>query len=390
VTSHKDYYAVLDINPHADGRAIAEAYERLARRYQPDDSAPPTDPEGMREIDEAFDILDDPASRAEYDRLRSHVIATGDPPATIGVGWAPVREGSGLVDPVTAAAVPKQRPAWVAPALLALAGLVFVAGAVALLLVAFVSGGDRTVTLASGLRYVEMAKGTGDSPRPGNALTVHYTGMLEDGTGFDTSRDGNPFVFVLGAGEVIPGWDEGFATMRVGGKRKLIIPPDLAYGPQGTRDGTIPPNATLVFEVELLELQPIGQEILTESGLRYTDLDPGRNERGEAISLKEGEEVVVQYRGTLPDGATFVDTEAQGAPYTFVLSSGSEIRGFDEGISTMKVGGLRRLVVPPELAYGDEPKDFTVGDKLVTIQPNTTLTFLIRLVGIQDPSAQGQ
>ena len=129
---------------------------------------------------------------------------------------------------------------------------------------------------------------------------------------------------------------------------------------------------------------------MTESGLRYTDLDPGRNQRGEAISLKEGEEVVVQYRGTLPDGATFVDTEAQGASYTFVLSSGSEIRGFDEGISTMKVGGLRRLIVPPELAYGDEPKDFTFGDKLVTIQPNTTLTFLIRLVGIQDPSAQGQ
>jgi peptidylprolyl isomerase len=390
VTSHKDYYAVLDINPHADGRAIAEAYERLARRYQPDDSAPPTDPEGMREIDEAFDILDDPASRAEYDRLRSHVIATGDPPATIGVGWAPVREGSGLVDPVTAAAVPKQRPAWVAPALLALAALAFVTGAVALLLVALVGSADRTVTLASGLRYVEMAKGSGESPHLGNALTAHYTGTLEDGTEFDSSRNSNPFVFVLGAGEVIKGWDEGFATMRVGGKRKLIIPPDLAYGPQGTPDGTIPPNATIVFEVELLEIQPIGQEILTQSGLRYTDLDPGRNERRQAISPKEGEEVVVHYRGTLPDGATFVDTEAQGAPYTFVLSSGSEIRGFDEGISTMKVGGLRRLVVPPELAYGDEPKDFTVGDELVTIQPNTTVTFLIRLVGIQDPSAQGQ
>ena len=390
MTSHKDYYAVLDINPHADGRAIAEAYERLARRYQPDDSAPPTDPEGMREIDEAFDILDAPERRAEYDRLRSRAIATGDPPATSGVGWAPVMEGTGLVDPVTAAAVPKQRRDWVAPALLGLAGLVLVAGAIALLLIAFSSGSDRTVTLASGLQYVEMAKGSGESPRLGNALTAHYTGTLEDGTEFDSSRDGNPFVFVLGAGEVIKGWDEGFATMRVGGKRKLIIPPDLAYGPQGTPDGTTPPNATIVFEVELLEIQPIGQEIVTQSGLRYTDLDPGRNERRQAVSPKEGEEVVVHYRGTLPDGASFVDTEAQGGPYTFVLGGGTEIRGFEEGISTMKVGGLRRLIVPPDLAYGDEPKEFTIGDKPVTIQPNTTLTFLIRLVGIHDPSAQGQ
>jgi len=390
VTSHKDYYAVLDINPHADGRAIAEAYERLARKYQPDDSAPPTDPQGMREIDEAFDILDDPDRRAEYDRHRSHAMAMVDPPATIGVGWAPVMEGTGLFDAVTTAAVPKQRRDWVAPALLGIAGLVFVASAIALLLIAFSSGSDRTVTLASGLQYVETAKGSGETPRAGNALTVHYTGNLEDGTEFDSSRDGNPFVFVLGAGEVIKGWDEGFATMHVGSTRKLIIPPDLAYGPEGTPGGPIPPNATLLFEVELLDIQPIGQEIVTESGLRYTDLDPGRDERRQAVSPKEGEEVVVHYRGTLPDGASFVDTEAQGGPYTFVLSSGSEIRGFDEGISTMKVGGLRRLTVPPELAYGDEPKDFTFGDKLVTIQPNTTLTFLVRLVGIQDPSAQGQ
>ena len=86
---------------------------------------------------------------------------------------------------------------------------------------------------------------------------------------------------------------------------------------------------------------------MTQSGLRYTDLDPGRDERRQAVSPKEGEEVVVHYRGTLPDGASFVDTEVQGSPYTFVLGGGSEIRGFDEGISTMKVGGLRRLIARP-------------------------------------------
>ncbi len=111
-----------------------------------------------------------------------------------------------------------------------------------------------TVTTASGLQYIDEVEGTGAQPQAGQTVSVHYTGTLEDGTKFDSSRDRNrPFSFRLGAGRVIRGWDEGIATMRVGGQRKLIIPPDLGYGARGA-GGVIPPNATLIFDVELLRI----------------------------------------------------------------------------------------------------------------------------------------
>ena len=109
-----------------------------------------------------------------------------------------------------------------------------------------------TVTTASGLKYIDRVEGKGESPKPGQQVTVHYTGWLEDGTKFDSSLDrGEPFTFTIGVGRVIRGWDEGVSTMKVGGKRRLIIPPDLGYGQRGA-GGVIPPNATLLFEVELL------------------------------------------------------------------------------------------------------------------------------------------
>jgi FKBP-type peptidyl-prolyl cis-trans isomerase len=114
--------------------------------------------------------------------------------------------------------------------------------------------GEPTVT-SSGLQYIDIEVGSGEQPQAGQTLVVHYTGWLADGTKFDSSVDrGQPFSFTLGAGQVIKGWDEGLATMRVGGKRRLIIPSELAYGEQG-RSPNIPANAELTFDVELIEIQ---------------------------------------------------------------------------------------------------------------------------------------
>lgn len=112
----------------------------------------------------------------------------------------------------------------------------------------------KVVTTASGLKYSDLVVGKGASPVAGKRVKVHYTGTLENGKKFDSSVDRNePFSFVIGVGQVIPGWDEGVMTMKVGGKRKLIIPSKLGYGASGA-GGVIPPNATLLFDVELLDV----------------------------------------------------------------------------------------------------------------------------------------
>src|SRR5689334_946796 len=116
-------------------------------------------------------------------------------------------------------------------------------------------GGGQEVTTASGLKYTDTKVGTGAEAKAGQNVSVHYTGWLTNGTKFDSSKDrGQPFNFPLGGGRVIKGWDEGVQGMKVGGVRKLTIPPNLGYGAQGA-GGVIPPNATLVFEVELLDVK---------------------------------------------------------------------------------------------------------------------------------------
>ncbi len=115
--------------------------------------------------------------------------------------------------------------------------------------------GDGVKT-ESGLQYWDIVVGTGKVAKEGDGVRVHYTGWLPNGKKFDSSVDaGRPFRFVLGNGEVIKGWDEGVAGMKVGGKRQLHIPPDLGYGENGTPDGTIPPNSPLIFDVQLLSIQ---------------------------------------------------------------------------------------------------------------------------------------
>lgn len=111
---------------------------------------------------------------------------------------------------------------------------------------------EQVIQTASGLEYVELVEGSGARPKTGETVSVHYTGWLKSGQKFDSSVDrGEPFAFPFGKGRVIKGWDEGVGTMKVGGKRKLIIPAHLGYGERGA-GGVIPPGATLIFEVELL------------------------------------------------------------------------------------------------------------------------------------------
>jgi FKBP-type peptidyl-prolyl cis-trans isomerase len=112
----------------------------------------------------------------------------------------------------------------------------------------------KVVTTKSGLKYEDLKEGSGEAAKSGDRVEVHYTGWLKGGMKFQSSVGGRPLAFQLGVGRVIKGWEEGIAGMKVGGKRKLFVPPELAYGKQGTADGVIPPDAQLTFEVEMLKI----------------------------------------------------------------------------------------------------------------------------------------
>jgi peptidylprolyl isomerase len=140
-----------------------------------------------------------------------------------------------------------------------LAIVIALAGAFAAILPATAKAEPAAVTTPSGLKYIDTKEGTGVTPQQGQTCVMHYTGWLYEngakGKKFDSSVDrGQPFSFRIGVGQVIKGWDEGVATMKVGGKRTLIIPPELGYGARGA-GGVIPPNATLIFDVELLDVK---------------------------------------------------------------------------------------------------------------------------------------
>ncbi len=240
-----------------------------------------------------------------------------------------------------------------------------------------VAMGD-TITTETGLQYLIYEAGTGDIPEKGDILVVHYTGTLEDGSKFDSSRDRDkPFEFPLGMGRVIRGWDEGFSSMRVGDKRRLIIPPELGYG---SRDmGRIPPNSTLIFDVELLEIKkPFvdhdfelpGEEIRTESGLLMIE-----HVKGEGDPPKAGQTVLVHYTGMLKDGTKFDSSHDRGQPIKFTVGVGQVIPGWDEAIMTMPRGSKRTLIIPPELGYGDRA--------MGPIPANSTLIFEVELVDFQ-------
>ena len=220
-----------------------------------------------------------------------------------------------------------------------------------------------TTTTPSGLIIEELIEGNGAVAADGQTVSVHYTGWLTDGTKFDSSKDRDePFDFVLGGGMVIRGWDEGVQGMKAGGKRKLTIPAELGYGARGA-GGVIPPNATLVFEVELLEPEE-------EPVLEIEDLVVG-----DGAVASAGQQVSVHYTGWLTNGTKFDSSKDRNQPFEFALGRGQVIRGWDEGVQGMKVGGKRKLTIPAKLGYGARGAGGV-------IPPNATLVFEVELLGL--------
>ena len=223
----------------------------------------------------------------------------------------------------------------------------------------------------------DIAIGTGTQAGVGDVLEVKYVGaLLSDGTEFDASWNRSQTFFVpIGMGAVIPGWDQGIVGMREGGRRVLITPPDLAYGSSGA-GSSIPPDATLVFVVDLvaiLDLQPPAIPEPTEVGalLEVEDLVAGTGD-----PVESGDTVTVHYLGTLTDGTVFDASWRRGMPFTTTIGVGMVIPGWDQGIVGMREGGRRLLKIPSDLAYGERGSG-------AAIPPDTPLLFVVDLIRIQ-------
>lgn len=241
-----------------------------------------------------------------------------------------------------------------------------------------------TSTLPGGVVVEDFVFGSGLEATTGVEVSVHYTGRLDDGTVFDTSHKRHrPFTFEVGRGRVIKGWDLGVPGMKVGGKRRLTIPAELAYGDR--KKPNIPPGSRLTFDIELVSVTPPppppkGDDAYTgaatrtelEGGLVIEEFAAGQGDR----VAGNGDKVAVHYTGRLDDGTVFDSSVPRKQPISFVLGTGRVIKGWELGIAGMKVGSLRRLTIPAELAYGERAKG--------KIPANSRLTFTVEMMSITD------
>ena len=213
------------------------------------------------------------------------------------------------------------------------------------------------------LEIKDTVNGKGDTiSQAGDILTVDYTGTLTNGNQFDSSIGKKPFQFILGAGQVIKGWDQGMVGMKEGGKRQLTIPGNLAYGEKGA--GDIPPNATLKFDVTLIKIDRIKHEVLKKGN-------------GSATA-KAGDSCELHYQLTDVTGKKLDSSYDRGQTFQIILGRTGLIKGFTAGVIGMKQGEKRRITVPGEFGYGAEGRP-------PLIQPNATLIFEIELVKLATP-----
>ncbi|MBR7800599.1 FKBP-type peptidyl-prolyl cis-trans isomerase [Undibacterium fentianense] len=227
------------------------------------------------------------------------------------------------------------------------------------------------------LEKIDTVVGTGNEAVIGKTVVVHYTGWLRDpqaenqrGKSFDSSVGRAPFSFNLGEGRVIRGWEQGVPGMKVGGKRTLMIPSTLAYGSRGAGKGVIPPDADLIFDIELLDV------------IKMPEVEKIDSKLGKGDEAKSGNTVTVHYTGWLRDpkakgqkGKEF-DSSVKREPFSFTINGGEVIRGWDLGVQGMKVGGKRTLIIPAALAYGARD----VGNGL--IPANSDLIFDVQLLKV--------
>ena len=228
----------------------------------------------------------------------------------------------------------------------------------------------------------DLVVGSGSPVGVGDFLIMDYVGVsYSTGLQFDASWDrGSPFPFELGAGRVIQGWDQGIVGMSVGGRRSLTIPPELAYGENGSGSGSIGPNETLVFVVDLIasvpaNLEKPSEELTSES---TTELETNDIAEGSGAIVQPGNVVYIHYVGVAAStGEQFDSSWDRGRSefIGYISGTGNVIQGLDEGLLGMQVGGRRTVVIPPDLAYGENG----AGDGLIA--PNETLIFTVDLLG---------
>lgn len=212
----------------------------------------------------------------------------------------------------------------------------------------------------------DIKLGEGEAAQNEDLVLVTYTGKLKDGTEFDsnTAPESEPFGVVIGVSPVIQGWHEGLVGIKKGGVRKLTIPYMKAYGVEGSPP-KIPAKSDLVFEIKCLYLVKKGEEGVYEK----KDL-----KEGTGPAAKKGDRVTVHYTGKLLNGKKFDSSKDRGQPFDLTLGAGEVIPGWDAGLVGMKKGGVRRLIIPPAIAYGASGKP--------PIGPNQVLDFEIELLKI--------